>query len=143
MPETDSASCAVTAAIRVRTSANATCEVVWNHRVTTIPGGRTTSATTPRRQSSRNSPPTAATSVIELTTSVVKPWFSTSESASTSLVRRAMIQPAFCWEKYRSDSDVRCSKRSRRRSSTICCPIPASISQVVVPRIHAVSPTAM
>ena len=99
MPETDSASCAVTAAIRVRTSANATWDVVWNQRVTTMPGGSTMSATTPRRQSRRNSPPIAATSVIELTTSVVRPWFSTSESASTSLVRRAMIQPAFCWEK--------------------------------------------
>ena len=37
--------------------------------------------------------------VSELTTSVVRPWLSTSESASTSLVRRAMIQPAFCCEK--------------------------------------------
>ena len=99
MPETDSASWAVTAAIRVRTSANAMWDVVWNQRVTTMPGGSTTSATTPRRQSSRNSPPIAATSVSELTTSVVRPWLSTSERASTSLVRRAMIQPAFCWEK--------------------------------------------
>ena len=38
IPATDSASCAVTAAIRVRTSANATCDAVWNHRVTTIAG---------------------------------------------------------------------------------------------------------
>ena len=63
------------------------------------PGGSTISATTPSRQSSRKSPPIAATSVSELTTSVVRPWLRTSESASTSLVRRAMIQPAFCCEK--------------------------------------------
>ena len=41
----------------------------------------------------------AATSVSVFTTSVVRPWLSTSDSASTSLVRRAMIQPAFCSEK--------------------------------------------
>ena len=41
----------------------------------------------------------------ELTTSVVSPWLRTSESASTSLFSREMIQPAFCCEKYRSDSD--------------------------------------
>ena len=99
IPATDSASCAVTAAIRVRTSEKATWERRWNQRVTTIPGGSTSSATSPRRQSSRKSPPMAATSVSVLTTSVVSPWLSTSESASTSLVRRAMIQPAFCSEK--------------------------------------------
>ena len=107
MPATDSASCAVTAAIRVRTSANAMCDAVWNQRVTTIPGGSTISATTPRRQSSRKRPPIAASNVSELTTSVVRPWLRTSETASTSLVSRAMIQPAFCCEKYRSESDVR------------------------------------
>ncbi len=37
----------MTAAIRVRTSANATCDAFWNQRVTTMPGGSTTSATTP------------------------------------------------------------------------------------------------
>ena len=79
MPATDSASCAVTAAIRVRTSANAVCDAVWNQRVTTIPGGSTISATTPRRQSSRKRPPIAARSVSELTTSVVSPWLRTSE----------------------------------------------------------------
>ena len=41
----------------------------------------------------------AAISVSELTTSVVRPWLRTSDSASTSLVSRAMIQPAFCSEK--------------------------------------------
>ena len=56
-------------------------------------------ATSPSRQSSRKSPPTAATSVSVLTTSVVSPWLSTSESASTSLFSREMIQPAFCCEK--------------------------------------------
>ena len=83
----------MTAAIRVRTSANAMCDAVWNQRVTTMPGGSTISATTPRRQSSRKRPPIAARSVSELTTSVVRPWLRTSEIASTSLVSRAMIQP--------------------------------------------------
>ena len=99
IPETDSASCAVTVAIRVRTSVKATCERRWNQRVTRIPGGSTQSATSPSRQSSRKSPPIAARSVSVLTTSVVRPWFRTSDSASTSLVSRAMIQPAFCCEK--------------------------------------------
>ena len=99
IPETDSASCAVTVAIRVRTSVKAACERRWNQRVTRIPGGSTQSATSPSRQSSRKRPATAATSVSVFTTSVVSPWLRTSESASTSLVRRAMIQPAFCWEK--------------------------------------------
>ena len=99
MPATDSASCAVTVAIFVRTSAAATWETRWNQRVITIPGGRMQSATSPSRQSSRKRPPTAATSVSVLTTSVVRPWLRTSESASTSLFRREMIQPAFCCEK--------------------------------------------
>ena len=38
MPATDSASCAVTIAIRVRTSAAAMCESRWNQRVTRMPG---------------------------------------------------------------------------------------------------------
>jgi hypothetical protein len=99
IPATDSASWAVTAAIRVRTSVNAAWERRWNQRVMRSPGGRTSKATRPRRQSSRNRPPIAATRVKEFTTTVVRPWLSTSESASTSLVRRAMIQPAFCSEK--------------------------------------------
>ena len=99
MPATDSASCAVTIAIRVRTSAAAACETRWNQRVITIPGGSTQSATSPSRQSIRKSPQTAATSVSVFTTSVVRPWLSTSESASMSLVSREMIQPAFCCEK--------------------------------------------
>ena len=99
IPATDSASCAVTIAILVRTSEAASCETRWNQRVTTIPGGSTQSATSPSRQSSRNSPQTAAINVSVLTTSVVRPWLSTSESASTSLVSREMIQPAFCCEK--------------------------------------------
>ena len=94
--DTDSASCAVTAAMRVRTSENAAWERRWNQRVMRIPGGSTSSATSPSRQSSRKRPPIAATSVSVLTTSVVRPWLRTSESASTSLVSRAMIQPAFC-----------------------------------------------
>jgi hypothetical protein len=38
IPATDSASCAVTAAIRVRTSENAACERRWNQRVMRMPG---------------------------------------------------------------------------------------------------------
>jgi len=99
MPDTDSASCAVRDEILVRTSVNAACERVWNKRVQTIPGGSTIRATRPRRQSSRKSPITAAVSVSVFWTSVVSPCERTSESASMSLVRRAMIQPAFCCEK--------------------------------------------
>ena len=68
------------------------------------------------------SPTTPAHSVRVLTTSVVRPWESTSESASTSDVSRAMIQPAFCCEKYFSDSVVRWSKRSSRSPSTTSWP---------------------
>ena len=74
MPATDSASCAVTAAMRVRTSANATCERRWNQRVTTIAGrqheraprGRGASRAGTGRRSPRSS-------VSVLTTSVVRP----------------------------------------------------------------------
>ena len=99
IPATDSASWAVTIAIRVRTSDAASCETRWNQRVTMIPGGSTQKATRPSRPSSRKSPQTAAISVSVLTTSVVSPWLRTSESASMSLVSREMIQPAFCCEK--------------------------------------------
>jgi hypothetical protein len=54
-----------------------------------------------------------------------------------------MIQPAFCCEKYRSDSEVRCEKRSRRSSSTIRWPTLASPSQVSVPSTHAAALTPM
>ena len=99
IPETDSAICAVIPEIVLRTSRNAACERTWNHRVSTSVGGRMTSATRPRRQSRMNRPITAATSVSELATSVVSPCERTSETASTSDVRRAMIQPARCSEK--------------------------------------------
>ena len=99
MPETDSAICAVMAEIVSRTRRNAACDLTWNQRVSTSVGGRITSATSPSRQSSTNSPTTAASSVSVFTTSVVRPCDNTSESASTSEVRRAMIQPAFCCEK--------------------------------------------
>ena len=99
MPETDSAICAVIDEIVSRTRRNAACERTWNQRVRTSVGGRITSATSPRRQSSTNSPTIAASSVSVFTTSVVRPCESTSDSASTSDVRRAMIQPAFCCEK--------------------------------------------
>ena len=99
MPETDSAICAVIDEIVSRTRRNAACERTWNHRVSTSVGGRITSATSPSRQSSTNRPTIAASSVSVLTTSVVSPCERTSESASTSEVSRAMIQPAFCCEK--------------------------------------------
>ncbi len=99
MPETDSAICAVIEEIVSRTRRNAACDLTWNQRVRISVGGRTTSATSPRRQSRMKRPQTAASSVSVLTTSVVSPCERTSERASTSEVRRAMIQPAFCCEK--------------------------------------------
>ena len=96
IPATDSAICAVIAAIVSRTRRNAECDRTWNHRVSTNVGGRTTSATSPSRQSSTNRPITAAISISELATSVASPCDSTSESASTSDVSLAMIQPARC-----------------------------------------------
>ena len=99
MPETDSAICAVIDEIVSRTRRNAACDRTWNQRVRTSVGGRITSATSPSRQSRTKSPTIAASSVSVLTTSVVSPCESTSESASTSEVSRAMIQPAFCCEK--------------------------------------------
>ena len=54
-----------------------------------------------------------------------------------------MIQPAFCCEKYRSDSEVRWEKRSRLSSSTIRCPTLASPSQVSVPSTQAAALTPM
>jgi hypothetical protein len=62
-------------------------------------GGSTTSATSASRQSLMNSAVIAAGSSTELVTSVGRPCESTSEIASTSLVSRAMIQPARCSEK--------------------------------------------
>ena len=99
MPDTDSAICAVSDEIVSRTRRNAACDRTWNQRVSTSVGGRITSATRPSRQSRMKSPMTAAMSVSVLTTSVVSPCERTSDSASTSDVSRAMIQPAFCWEK--------------------------------------------
>ncbi len=56
MPATDSATCAVTAAIRFRTSSWATADVRWNQRVSTSAGGSTmTTQTMPSRQSTTNS----------------------------------------------------------------------------------------
>ena len=83
------------------------------------------------------SPTIAAISVSVLTTSVVSPWERTSESASTSEVIRAMIQPAFCCEKYFSDSVVRWSNRSSRSPSTTSWPTRARPRTSVVCRIQA------
>ena len=100
MPETDSAICAVTLPIRLRVSTSATCDVRWNQRVSDE-----------RRRHDREDdepePPVgdqerdrrAAGSRITFATSVGMPCERTSETASTSLVSRAMIQPAFCCEK--------------------------------------------
>ncbi len=99
MPATVSARTAVTAAMRFRTSSWATLETRWNQRVSTSAGGRMTSAIRPRRQSTTKSAATAVGSSTMLETSVGRPCESTSERASTSLVRRAMTQPARCSEK--------------------------------------------
>ncbi len=99
IPATDSAICAVTAAIRFRCSTFAACETRWNHRERMSVGGRTTNAISPRRQSAMRSAMTAAGRRMTFETRVGIPCESTSETASTSLVRRAMIQPAFCCEK--------------------------------------------
>ena len=122
MPATDSARCAVTAAMRLRTSSWAAADRRWNQRVIAIAGGSTTSDTSASRQSLMNSAATATGSSTALETSVGRPVESTSEIASTSLVSRAMIQPARCSEKYRCDSDVRWSNSSRRRPSTSSWP---------------------
>ena len=99
MPAIDSATCAVTAAMRLRTSVNATCERTWNQRVRSSAGGTITDAASASRQSRTYRPIVAATSVSPFATSVASPSLRTSESASMSLVRRAMIQPARCCEK--------------------------------------------
>ena len=99
IPETDSATCAVTAAMRFRTSSWATADLRWNQRVSTSAGGRITIATRPSRQSTMNSTITVVGSRTTFETSVGRPCESASEMASTSLVTRAMIQPARCSEK--------------------------------------------
>ena len=99
IPATDSAIWAVTAAIRLRCSTFALCETRWNQRERMSAGGRTTNAMRPRRQSAMRSAITAAGRRITFETRVGMPCERTSETASTSLVIRAMIQPAFCWEK--------------------------------------------
>ena len=99
IPATDSAMWAVTAAMRFRTSSCATDDWRWNHRVSTIAGGVTMNAIMPSRQSTMNTATTAVGSSTTLAASVGRPCDSASEMASTSLVRRAMIQPARCSEK--------------------------------------------
>ena len=136
MPASDSAICAVTAAIRLRTSPNATDERTWNQRENSSAGGITTSATSASRQSTANSAAIATTNVSEFAISVFRPSDSTSERASMSLVSRAMIQPAFVCEKYRSESVVRCPNRCRRSSSTIPWPTAASPRTTYEPSAH-------
>ena len=55
MPATDSAICAVTAPIRLRSSTFAACDTRWNQRERMSAGGRTTKATSPSRQSAMRS----------------------------------------------------------------------------------------
>ena len=55
IPDTDSATWAVTAAMRFRTSSWATADLRWNQRVSTSVGGRITIATSPSRQSTTKS----------------------------------------------------------------------------------------
>ena len=99
IPATDSAICAVTAAIVLRCSTFAMCEVRWNQRERMMAGGSTTKAISPRRQSAMSNAATAAGRRMTFEMRVGMPCDRTSETASTSLVRRAMIQPAFCCEK--------------------------------------------
>jgi hypothetical protein len=99
IPDTDSAICAVTAPIRSRDSTRATCDTRWNQRVRISAGGTIATTTSPRCQSAISIAATAAGSRMTFATSVGIPCESTSDTESTSLVRRAMIQPAFCCEK--------------------------------------------
>src|SRR3954447_4569644 len=55
IPETDSATWAVTDAMRLRASSWATADLRWNQRVRMSVGGRITIATRPSRQSTTNS----------------------------------------------------------------------------------------
>ena len=100
MPASDSAICAVSAEMRVRTSAKAVCERdLEPARDHACVGGRITIVASARRQSRMASAIIAPVSVSTLPTSVESPSESTSESASTSFVMREMIQPARCSEK--------------------------------------------
>ncbi len=99
IPATDSATCAVTAAMRLRTSSCATADLRWNHRESASAGGRITMATSPRRQSTTKSTMTVVGRRTTFETSVGRPCERASEIASTSLVTRAMIHPARCSEK--------------------------------------------
>ena len=99
MPATDSAICAVTTAMRLRVSTSATWEVRWNQRVRTSAGGMIAKTTRPSRQSAISRAVSAAGRSTTFATSVGMPCERTSETASTSLVNRAMIHPAFCCEK--------------------------------------------
>ena len=143
MPATDSAMCAVTAAIRLRTSSCATEDVRWNQRVSTSAGGSTMNEIMPSRQSTMKTTTIAVGSSTTFAASVGRPCDSASDSASTSLVRRAMIQPARCSEKYRSDSEVRCSNRSRRSPSTIPWPTPARPRMRMALSTQPTAPTRM
>ena len=89
----------MTAAIRLRVSSSATAEVRWNQRESATDGGTTANTTRPSRQSAISSVMTATGSSTALDSSTGRPSESVSLTASTSLVSRAMIHPAFCCEK--------------------------------------------
>ena len=94
MPASDSAIWAVTAAMRLRTSPNAAGERTGTSARTSSAGGNHAASRAPSRQSTSEQRDDRPTNVSVLAMSVFRPSESTSESASTSLVRRAMIQPA-------------------------------------------------
>jgi len=77
----------------------ATLDTRWYQRDSTSAGGTIASTTRPSRQSAITSVIAATGSSMALDSSAGIPSESTSLTASTSLVRRAMIQPAFCAEK--------------------------------------------
>ena len=94
----DSAIWAVTAAMRVRTSAKAACDARWNQRVTRFraAGRPARRAEAPVQDEQPDHRHDERQDVADERGEALR---STSESASTSLVRRAMIQPARCSEK--------------------------------------------
>ena len=93
MPETDSAICAVTAAMRLRVSTSATCDVRWNQRVKTSAGGTIAKTTSPSRQSAISSAITAAGSSTTFATSVGMPCERTSRDR-VDVARQARDDPA-------------------------------------------------
>src|SRR4051812_6801774 len=84
IPDSDSATWAVTAEIRLRTSSCAAAERTWNQRVRRSEGGRTTSETSPSRQSFTKSAITAAGGGTGVVTRGGRARERTAESAATA-----------------------------------------------------------